>query len=96
MNSLQQVWRRLAKASRQATPELPSAAPYGFATRVAARWLAEQPEPRLELWIYYARQVMVGAAIVMVGVLALNYESLHGAWDALASTAPMVEIMFSL
>ena len=96
MSTPEQTWQKLARAARLAPArELPSAPP-GFATRVAARGLDEPADNGLELWAFFAGRVLVGAAIIMAGVLALNYTELAGTWNLLSSSAPLLETMLGL
>lgn len=96
MNQLETVWQRLLTAARRAPrPEAP-AAPIGFANRVAARWLAGDEAENLELWLCFARRTLVGAAVILAGVLALNYAMFEGTWTALDGSAPLFELVLGL
>ena len=65
-------WQRLARAARRATDVRDEAAPYGFATRVAARAFAAKgsSNPILERFAWRALGV---ACLVAVLGIAANY-----------------------
>jgi hypothetical protein len=96
MNNLEQSWRKLTRAARQALPRETPSAPYGFAHRVVARWLGEPADNSLEVWAFLAGRVLVGAAIIMAGVVALNYSQLAGTWNLLNDSGPLLETVLSL
>jgi hypothetical protein len=70
MNEFERRWKLGADAARGSEPALPDDAPYGFATRVVAKWHA-QPSIAT-IWQRLALRFCTGLAIV-VAVLA----SLH-------------------
>lgn len=96
MSTPEQSWQRLARAARRAPAREVPSAPFGFANCVAARWLAEPNDNGLELWAFFAGRVLVGAAIVVAGVVALNYTELAGTWTVLSDSAPLLETMLDL
>lgn len=73
MNRLDANWRRLVKAARTAPRPEPTEAPYGFATRVIARW-QESPAPSLlGVWEFLSLRVLAFGCAVMVVSLATGY-----------------------
>jgi hypothetical protein len=68
-------WQRLVRAARRAADDRDEAAPYGFATRVAAQALAarESSSPILEQFAWRALGV---ACLVAVLGIAANYSLL--------------------
>ncbi len=69
------AWQRLAAAARQAPERQDTAAPYGFATRVAALALAQEARVVSVLERFALRAVGVAALLALFSV-ALNYEAL--------------------
>ncbi len=68
-------WTRLATAARHARDERDTAAPYGFATRVAA--LAFSQERRMvSLFDRFALRAFGVSCLLALGSLVLNYNSL--------------------
>ena len=69
-------WQRLARAARRATDTRDEAAPYGFATRVAAQAFAarETSSPILERFAW--RALGVACLVAVLGVAA-NYSLLQ-------------------
>lgn len=81
LNDPRHPWRRLVTAARQAQDQTP-AAPYGFATRVAARALAS--ERRLAgVFDRFALRALGIACLLAAASIAINYSmvanSTHGA-----------------
>ncbi len=69
MNPTDKKWQRLAAAARQAPDERDSAAPYGFAARVAARAQAAAPEAGLPLERLAFRAFGVACLLAVLGFL---------------------------
>lgn len=70
MNEFERRWKLAAAAARQSDPETP--APYGFATRVIARWQST-PAPSLTMiWQRLAWRVLGGVAMVLAAMLAVE------------------------
>lgn len=71
------AWTRLTAAARTVRDERDAAAPYGFATRVAA--LAFAQERRVaSLFERFSLRAMGVAALLALGSVALNYQELAG------------------
>lgn len=75
MNLFDHQWRKLTALARQAPAEAGAAAPYGFATRVAARAAALPAAP----WLALERLALRGflaAAACSVAAVVFNYATL--------------------
>ncbi len=69
-------WSRLAAAARRAPDDRDTAAPYGFATRVAALALAQ--EQRISsLFERFALRALGVSCLLALGSVALNYSELN-------------------
>lgn len=76
MNRFDHQWRKLTALARQAPAEPGAAAPYGFATRVAAQAVAlpaDTPWLSLER---FALRGLVAAAACSLAAVAFNYPEL--------------------
>lgn len=93
MNKMDEVWQRLVRAARRPPAAALPTAPHGFAARVVARWLGQEPGREIDLWVMLARQVLTGAVIVMAGVVAIKYSELATTWSFLTGSGPLLEIM---
>jgi hypothetical protein len=74
MNPLDQRWMRLTEAARRAGDDRDTAAPYGFATRVAALALAQ--ERTGSLLERFSLRALGLAALLAVACVAANYSTL--------------------
>jgi hypothetical protein len=72
MNRFDHQWQKLITAARQAPADLGTAAPYGFATRVAAQAYTLPAAPWLSLERFALRGLFV-AAICGLTAAAFNY-----------------------
>ena len=75
-------WQKLARLARQAPKTAETGAPFGFATRVAARWAGgESPAPTAwdVLEVFSLRSLVVAAAL-MVAVLFTSYDVTTPGW----------------
>jgi hypothetical protein len=69
-------WTRLTAAARRAPDDRDTAAPYGFATRVAALALAQ--EQRIaSLFERFALRAVGLSCLLALASVALNYSELH-------------------
>lgn len=70
------AWEKLAAAYRQAPPSrsapLDEAAPFGFASRVAALALAVQRQQRLSWWVRWSLRAALTAGLAAAGVALLR------------------------
>jgi hypothetical protein len=75
LNDPSQPWSRLTAAARRVRDERDEAAPYGFATRVAA--LAFLPErPLASLFERFALRAVGVASLLALFSIVLNYQAL--------------------
>ncbi|MBI2496958.1 MAG: hypothetical protein HYV75_03190 [Opitutae bacterium] len=72
MNSFDHQWQKLTALARSA-PADPAAAPYGFATRVAARAAVAPADSAWAAFEQFALRGLVIAAVFGVASVALNY-----------------------
>lgn len=82
MSEPQDHWQKLARLARQAPKPAEAAAPFGFATRVGARWAAgESPVPSTwdVLELFSLRSLVVAGAL-MVAVAFASYDVASPGW----------------
>ncbi len=75
-------WQKLARLARQAPKPADESAPFGFATRLAARWAAgETPAPSAwdVLEAFSLRSLVVAGALVIAVVFA-SYDVATPGW----------------
>lgn len=73
MNGFESKWLRLVTAARQAPETRDAAAPYGFATRIAARALGdERPAVLAAFGRFSVRALWVACLLTLISVAA-NY-----------------------
>jgi len=76
MNPEDSGWQKLVTAARRAPDERDTSAPYGFATRVAARAMAaERPRLAAVLERFSWRALALAGALAVISVAA-NYQAL--------------------
>ena len=69
MKNYDQAWRRLTAAAREAADHRDSAAPYGFATRVATQAMARPfSDPRLVFEKFAIRGLIAAGAFSLLGL----------------------------
>jgi hypothetical protein len=73
MNHYDQAWQRLVTAARQVRDDRDTAAPHGFATRVAARAMGQRTEGMGALLERFSWRALAAAALLAVGGVATNY-----------------------
>ena len=66
-------WKIAAAAARRATKEAPVEMPFGFATRVVARWQAQPTTSLAWLWQKLALRVLGAVLLVLVMLAALDF-----------------------
>ena len=93
MNPSDQKWQRLAAAARRASDAGEVAAPYGFATRVAARALASAPAG--SLLERFSLRALGLAALLAVACVAANYSTVVNLFrgDAALADDPVAEVV---
>jgi hypothetical protein len=78
MNEFERRWQIGARAARADAPSLSNDAPFGFATRVVAQWLAH-PEPSLiALWQRLSLRVLGVVALIFLGLAAYGALTVNG------------------
>ena len=94
MNRFPQQWQKLTALARRAPDDRPAGAPYGFATRVAAR-AAELPSAGLTVVLErFALRGLLVAAAFGVAAIAINYSSLFSDQsDDYATTDTVGEVL---
>lgn len=89
-------WQRLTAAARQARDDRDTAAPYGFATRVAALGLA-QTSAEVSLFARFSLRALGVACLLMVAAFATNYSLITSVGSAEDETAmtddPVAEVI---
>ena len=74
MNNFESRWQRLVTAARQAPGAGDATAPYGFATRVAARALGGRERPGLlAVFGRFSVRALWAAGVLMLVSMAVNY-----------------------
>ena len=68
-------WERLARAARPQFRVAPGGAPFGFATRVVARWRSEGSMPESP-WELLSLKSLAFAVVIMLVSVGFSYESL--------------------
>ena len=71
MTSFDSKWQQCAARARQAAPRDESA-PFGFATRIAARAFTTQPQSLERVWQHLALRLLAGALGVLLVVAAIE------------------------
>lgn len=82
MSESKDNWQKLARLARQAPKPAESAAPFGFATRVAARWAGGEtsaPSTWDVLEAFSLRSLVVAGAL-MVAVVFVSYDVTTPGW----------------
>ncbi len=86
-------WARLASHARRA-PAPEAALPPGFATRVAARALAEPAAPDF-LSLFGLKALGLAAALAAAALLA-GYPALSGSWGTASDEDPVGELVSAI
>ena len=95
MKNFESRWQQLVTVARQAPVADDTTAPYGFATRIAARALSEQGRPALVAVFgrFSIRALWVACLLTLVS-MAANYIAFAGGEDDEQSmTDPVVEVL---
>jgi hypothetical protein len=89
-------WQRLATAARRHADDRDPAAPYGFATRVAALAMATE-RARVSLFERFSLRAMAVACLLLVTSLAANYSAIANAFadEPLVPGDPVAELLDS-
>ena len=86
-------WEKLAAQARRAPQEGLPDLPYGFTTRVVARWQATAKAAMPSMWEWMSVRGLLVACGVMVLALGLNYD-LYG--ESATSALPLSQETFDL
>jgi hypothetical protein len=78
MKNFDAKWQSLVAAARQVPAADEAAAPYGFATRVAARALAQERPGLLAVFGRFSIRALWVACVLTLASMAVNY--LEAAW----------------
>lgn len=97
MKNFDARWQRLVTATRQAPVADDVAAPYGFATRIAARALGEPERPALlAVFGRFSIRALWMAGLLMLASVAANYLAFAGNEDDEQSLLdPVSEVLAS-
>ena len=71
MNEFERRWK-IAAAAHRTDHEPEPLAPFGFATRVAARWQAAPALSLIQVWQRLAWRVLGGVAVALAAMLAID------------------------
>ncbi len=87
-------WSRLSAGARRHVDERDVAAPYGFATRMAALAMATQ-RARVSLFERFSLRAMGIACLLLLGSLAANYSAISNAFaeEPLVPGDPVAELL---
>ncbi len=80
MNNANDKWTKLARTARHAPPEAAKEMPFGFATRIAARWASSETAAAAP-WEKLALRALAFAAVLMIASVTLNFDFLTGDWS---------------
>ena len=81
MNGFESKWQRLITAARQAPETRDAAAPYGFATRIAARALSDERPARPAIFARISVRALWVACLLTFVSVAANYLAFAGSED---------------
>ena len=95
MKDFESRWQQLVTVARQAPAAEDTAAPYGFATRIAARALSEQDRPALVAVFgrFSVRALWVACLLMLVSVAANYIAFAGGEDDEQGLTDPVSEVL---
>ncbi len=84
------AWDKLVKAARHAEPPRDETAPYGFATRVAARAMATE-RSHFSLFARYSLRALGVASLMAVASVATNYSAISSTFSDEPSVTTLVD-----
>jgi hypothetical protein len=95
MKDFESRWQQLVTVARQAPVADDATAPYGFATRIAARALSEQGRPALvAVFGRFSVRALWVACLLMLVSMAANYIAFAGGEDdEQGLTDPVSEVL---
>jgi hypothetical protein len=86
-------WQKLARAARLAPQPPATGAPYGFATRVVARWQADEAPATPSPWEWLSIRALAVAALLMVAALGTSFDLLGQDWTPEAPADDVLQII---
>ena len=95
MNNFEDRWRQLTVAARQAPVTDEIAAPYGFATRVAALAMREEPPAMRAVFGRFSVRALYLACLLTLASAAANYLAFTGTEDDEQALIDPVSEVFS-
>ena len=95
MKNFENEWRQLTVAARQAPAAGPVTAPYGFATRVAARAMSAEPPVGMTMFGRFSVQALYLACLLTLASVAANYLAFAGMEDDEQALIDPVSEVFS-
>jgi hypothetical protein len=94
MNRFDQQWQKLTALARQAGDARDTAAPYGFATRVAALAATAPAYNPRALFERFALRGLVVAAVLSMAAIVLSYSTITAeSTDAYAATDTVGDLL---
>ena len=78
MKNFEDRWRHLTVAARQAPAAGQVTAPYGFATRVAARAMSGEPPALMTMFGRFSVRALYVACLLTLASMAANYLAFAG------------------
>jgi hypothetical protein len=83
-------WAKLTRTARQASPQSAGEPPFGFATRVAARWASGEVVASAAPWERFASRSLAIAVVLMAVSVSVNIDLLASGWlNELAPADPV-------
>jgi hypothetical protein len=93
MKNDKDIWARLSRLARQAPAEEPALAPFGFATRVVARWRAGGAPSVWQAWGLLSSRALALSCLALAISALSSYGLLRETWsDPAGFTESLEEI----
>ena len=94
MKNFDDKWRQLTVAAQRAPVEGDAAAPYGFATRIAARAMRDERPVMIAMFSRFSVRALYVACLLTLVSVAANYLAFAGTEDdEQASLDPVSEVL---
>lgn len=87
MNGMEQKWNRLVKLARQAPPAPEPEMPYGFATRVVARWPSSAAPSAWTVWESLSGRILAVSCALMILSVLTGYQVVRDGFSENWTTA---------
>jgi hypothetical protein len=92
----EEKWPKLARLARKAPMASLPGMPYGFSTRVVARWQSSAKSAMPTLWEWFSVRGLLVACAVMALALGLNYDLLAEGTSSLVPITPeTIELIYN-